>query len=101
MHPVRHHIAYVTRDQGTASTWRIWTNLARMVEAKPEGQLPPACTQVVGYRGHPRKCGKPARFGLVDKDGSGTPIPMCETHALLCMDHTGARIAVTWDQASN
>ena len=63
---------------------------------QPESQPPPPCIQEVGYRAHPKKCGQPARYGLVDRDGSGTPSPLCEGHAWICMDKTGARIAVTY-----
>ena len=62
---------------------------------------PPPCVQEVGYRGHPKQCGEPARFGLVERDGSGRRTPMCEAHAWICMDKTGAQIAVTYDLPSS
>jgi hypothetical protein len=57
----------------------------------------PACGQEVGYRSHPKKCSRPARFALVDADGTGNPIWFCEDHAYICMDATGARISLVWN----
>ena len=59
-------------------------------------QAIPACTQEVGWRGHPRDCGAPARHGLV-APGSSRIIAMCEFHAELAMDYAGYRIRISWE----
>jgi hypothetical protein len=62
------------------------------------GPAPPSCSQEVGWRAHPRKCGDPARYGLLFPGRSET-IAMCEFHADLAMDYAGARIRTTWEPA--
>ena len=49
----------------------------------------PTCTANTGWKGHPRPCGLPATH-YFEGEGEGGRIFMCDDHAILCSDQTGA-----------
>lgn len=47
----------------------------------------PTCSANTGSKGHDRSCGRPATQVTQVEHG---PLFMCEAHAILCADQTGA-----------
>lgn len=59
----------------------------------------PSCSANTGHPNHPRPCGRRATVALAEREADDSNRPwlwMCEAHATMCEDATGALRVDTW-----